>query len=225
MMTHNHVRNSWRYQLIGYSIMIVAALVLFRGFSAVTIVAIAPALGVFWTMGMLHFFDLQDNPFNDIIVPVLISLVGLTDAVHLMVEIRTQRAAGLETRQATRLGVARVGLACALTSLTTAIGFGSLVWAHHEVVRSFGWCCVLGVGLTFISVLTVVPLGCRSPLGWRLHVGLGKSLVDGQLRRIGPIVAWTLRHDRKVAWLAIAATARWPLPALSYNPTRNVTVD
>ena len=206
MMAHNHLRDSWRYQLIGYSIMIVASLILFRGVSAVTIVAIAPAAGVFWTMGMLHFFHLQDNPFNDIIVPVLISLVGLADAVHLMVEIRNQRASGLATREATRRGVARVGLACALTSVTTAIGFGSLAWAHHEIVREFGWCCVLGVGLTFISVLTMVPLGCRSPLGWRLHVGLGKSLVDGQLRRIGPVVGWILKHDRRVAWLAIATT-------------------
>lgn len=206
MMARNHLRDSWRYQAIGYSIMLVTSLVLFRGFSAVTIVAIAPTLGVFWTMGMLHFLGFQDNPFNDIIVPVLISLVGLTDAVHLMVEIRNQRAAGLETRQATRRGVARVGMACVLTSLTTAIGFASLAWAHHEIVQEFGWCCVLGVTLTLISVLTVVPLGCRSPLGWRLHVGLGKSVVDGQLRRIGPIVAWILRNDRQVAWSAIAAT-------------------
>ena len=206
MISHNHLKDSWRYQAVGYSIMLVAALILFRGFSAVTIVAIAPALGVFWTMGMLHFFNLQDNPFNDIIVPVLISLVGVADAVHLMVEIRNQRAAGRDVREATRLGVARVGLACALTSLTTAIGFASLAWAHHQIVREFGWCCVLGVSLTFISVLTVVPLGCRSPLGRRLHVGLGQSLVDRQLRRIGPLVALILRHDRRVAWIAIAAT-------------------
>ena len=206
MTARNHIRDSWRYQAIGYTIMIVAALILFRGFSAVAIVAIAPAMGVFWTMGILHFFNLQHNPFTDIIVPVLISLVGLADAVHLMVEIRNQRASGLETRQAARRGVARVGMACALTSLTTAIGFASLAWAHHAIVREFGWCCVLGVGLTFTSVLTVVPLGCRSPLGRRLHVGIGKSLIDGQLRRIGPLVGWTLRHDRAIAWLAIGST-------------------
>jgi predicted RND superfamily exporter protein len=206
MMAHNHLRDSWRYQVIGYSIMIVTALVMFRGFSAVIIVAVAPALGVFWTMGMLHFFELQNNPFNDIIVPVLISLVGLTDSVHLMAEIRNQRAAGHDTRGATRRGVARVGLACALTSLTTAVGFASLAWAHHEIVRDFGWSCVLGVVLTFVSVLTVIPLGCRSPLGRRLHVGLGTSLIDRQLRRIGPLVGWILRHDRKIAWLAIATT-------------------
>ena len=206
MTARNHLRDSWRYQAIGYAIMTASALILFRGISAVAIVAMAPAMGVFWTMGILHFFDLQRNPFTDIIVPVLIGLVGVADAVHLMVEIRNQRASGLETRQAARSGIARVGLACALTSLTTAIGFASLAWAHHAIVREFGWCCVLGVGLTFTSVLTVVPLGCRSPLGRRLHVGIGKSLIDGQLRRIGPLVGWTLRRDRSIAWSAIVST-------------------
>lgn len=206
MTARNHVHNAWRYQVIGYSIMLLSALVLFRGFSAVMIVAIAPALGVFWTMGWLHFFDLQDNPFNDIIVPVLISLVGLTDAVHLMVEIRNQRAEGLSVALASRQGLARVGLACVLTSLTTAIGFICLSWAHHEIVRQFGWCCVLGVAMTLLSVLTVIPLGCRSPLGRRLHVGLGTSPVDRQLRRIRPLVGWVLRHDRAVSRAAIAAT-------------------
>ncbi len=218
MTVESHVANSRQYQLYGYAIMMLSALFLFRGLAAVVIVAVAPAMGVFWTMGMLHFFDLQDNPFNDIIVPILISLVGLTDAVHLMVEIRSQRAAGRTVRDATRQGIARVGLACVLTSLTTAIGFASLTFAHHEIVQDFGWCCVLGVAMTLTSVLTVIPLGCRSPLGRRLHVGLGKSLIDGQLKRIDPLVAWVLRHDRIVAWTAIASTAVLALISLNLQP-------
>ena len=218
MMANNHLRDAWRYQIIGYSLMIIAALVLFRGLSAVIIVSIAPATGVFWTLGILRFFDLQDNPFNDIIVPILISLVGVADAVHLMVEIRNQRGSGLNTRSATRVGVARVGMACALTSLTTAIGFASLAWAHHRIVQEFGWCCVLGVGLTFLSVLTIVPLGCRSPLGWRLHHGAGKSLVDSQLRRIDPLVGSILRNHGKIAWIAIAATVSLGLICTQLQP-------
>ncbi len=206
MIAQNHVQDSFRYQVIGYTFMLVTALVLFRGLSAVTIVALAPALGVFWTLGILRLFDLQNNPFNDTIVPVLISLVGLTDAVHLMVEIRNQRAAGHETAEAARRGLARVGTACVLTSLTTAVGFVSLAWAHHEVVQEFGWSCMLGVGLTFVAVLTAVPLGCASPLGRRLHVGLGRSVVDRQLPKVGPLVLWILRRDRLIAWIAIATT-------------------
>lgn len=218
MMANNHVTDSTKYQLIGYSIMLLSAVILFRGFSAVVIVAVAPAVGVLWTTGMLHFLDLQDNPFNDIIVPVLVSLVGLTDSVHLMVEIRQQRANGLEVKAAARRGISRVGMACLLTSTTTAIGFLSLLWAHHEIVRDFGLCCVVGVAMTFISVLTVIPLGCRSPLGRRLHVGLGKSLVDGQLRRIGPLVDWVLRRDRSVARIAIATTFAMALISLQLQP-------
>lgn len=218
MMVNNHVTDSTKYQLIGYSIMLLSAVILFRGFSAVVIVAVAPTVGVLWTTGMLHFLDLQDNPFNDIIVPVLVSLVGLTDSVHLMVEIRQQRANGLEVKEAARRGISRVGMACLLTSTTTAIGFLSLLWAHHEIVRDFGLCCVVGVAMTFISVLTVIPLGCRSPLGRRLHVGLGKSLVDGQLRRIGPLVDWVLRRDRAVARIAIATTFAMALISLQLQP-------
>lgn len=218
MMASNHMANAAKYQLIGYSIMLISALVLFRGLSAVIIVAIAPAMGVFWTMGMLHFFELQDNPFNDIIVPVLISLVGLTDSVHLMTEIRQQRANGRETADAARTGVARVGMACFLTSFTTAIGFVSLTWAHHDMVKDFGWSCVVGVVMTFVSVLTVIPLGCRSPLGRRLHVGLGKSLVDSQLKRIGPIVDWVLRKHQAVSIVAIGSTLFLVAVALQLTP-------
>lgn len=218
MTANSHLNESLRYQVIGYSIMVISALILFRGLQAVIIVALAPAVGVFWTMGSLRFFNLQDNPFNDIIVPVLISLVGLTDAVHLMVEIRHQRGSGLDVADAARRAVSRVGLACFLTSLTTAIGFVSLAWAHHEIVRQFGWCCVLGVALTFVSVLTVVPLGCRSPLGRRLHVGLGKGLIDGQIRRIEPMVAWVLRHDRLVSWFTILITALMSVMTLQLEP-------
>ena len=108
-----------KYQIIGYGIIFIMALVLFRGLSSVLIVAAAPILGVYWTLGILPYFEVQDNPFNNVILPVLISLVGLTDGVHLMVHIRKLRSEGLSTKAAALEGVREVGLACALTSLTT----------------------------------------------------------------------------------------------------------
>ena len=87
----------------------------------------------------------------------MLSMVGLTDGVHLMVEIRRQSAAGLNGRDAARAAIDKVGLACFLTSLTTAIGFGSLMLAHHEIVQEFGLSCVLGVVLLFLAVIAVIP--------------------------------------------------------------------
>ena len=191
----SHETNQWRYQLIGYGMIAIMSLILFRGLSAVLIVAIAPSLGVFWTLGILHFFDLQDNPFNDVVLPVLLSLVGLTDGVHLMVQIRRYRAAGESEHDAARHGLREVGLACALTSLTTAIGFGSLSLAHHQIVREFGWCCVIGVILTFVAVVTSIPLACSTRLGRRVHVGHAKGLIDRHLNRLGGIIEFVLRAN------------------------------
>ncbi len=86
--------NQLKYQLIGYGMILLLAVVLFRGISAVVITAMGPVLGVFWTLGALRYLDLQDNPFNDVVLPIMISLIGFTDGVHMMVQIRKQRALG-----------------------------------------------------------------------------------------------------------------------------------
>lgn len=201
-----HEANQVKYQLIGYGVIAVMAIVLFRGIRAVLIVSLAPVIGVFWTMGFLRFFQLEDNPFNDVILPVLISLVGLTDGVHLTVQIRKLRASGLSERLSARTALHEVGYACMLTSLTTAIGFGSLSLADNAWVKDFGWCSVIGVTLTFIAVVAIVPLVCSTRLGRNIHLGHEKSLIDRNLTRIGGLIDFVLRRPGLIAFSGIAAT-------------------
>lgn len=201
-----HEANQWRYQLIGYGTIALMSLFLFRGFIAVSILALAPSVGVFWTLGVVRFFDYQDNPFNDVVLPILLALVGLTDGVHMMVTIRKLRVAGQTEKQAALNGIREVGLACALTSLTTAIGFGSLILAHHDIVREFGQCCVIGVLLTFVSVITVIPLACATPIGRRVQVGHENGLIDRHLMKVSGIVDWVLGRRTLVACSAIVVT-------------------
>ncbi|WP_153555275.1 efflux RND transporter permease subunit [Roseimaritima sediminicola] len=218
-----HERDTLKYQIIAYSITLAMAVILFRGIAAVLIVALAPTLGVLWTMGVLHYFDLQDSPFNAVILPVLLCMVGFTDGVHMMVQIRRQRASGLTPREASRAAIGEVGLACALTSLTTGIGFASLSFAHHELVREFGYCCVIGVTLTFLSVITVIPLACCTPLGRNVARSYGDNLVDRNLERIGGIVDFVLRHRRKFTVGGIVGTAVLMAITLSLRPDERIT--
>lgn len=190
--------NRMKYQVIGYGMVLLMAIFLFRGLRAVLIVSIAPILGVFWSLGVIRFFEFNDNPFNDVVLPVMLSLVGLTDGVHLMVEIRRQRAAGLPVKDAARAGVHKVGLACALTSLTTAIGFGSLSLAHHEIVREFGWSCVIGVVLTYLAVISAIPLASSTWLGDKIHHGHEKGLIDRNLMRISTLIDFVLRWPKTI---------------------------
>ncbi|MFV0445910.1 MAG: efflux RND transporter permease subunit [Planctomycetaceae bacterium] len=210
--------NQRKFQVIGYTMTGLMALILFRGLRAVLIVSIAPALGVFWSLGVMRYFDVQDNPFVDVVLPVLLSLVALTDGVHLMVEIRKQAAAGLGGREAARSALGKIGVACALTSLTTAIGFASLGWAHHEVIREFGWSCVLGVFLTFLAVVTTIPLACMTRLGQNLHVGQESGFIEQHLGRVSGMIEAILRHTRLVSAVAIVSTLVLTAISLQLRP-------
>jgi len=202
----SHESNQLKFQLIGYGVIILMTIILFRGIRAVLIVAMAPGLGVFWTLGVIQFLHYENNPLVDVIVPILVSLVGLTDGVHLMVQIRKLRVAGQTEASAAKLGIQQVGMACFLTSLTTAIGFGSLMLADSQWVREFGACSVIGVGLTFVAVVTVIPFLCSTPLGRNLHVGHEGSLIDRNLDRITIFINTALKRPKLLSAAGIALT-------------------
>lgn len=216
-------KNEKKYQAIGYSIALIIAFILFRGLSSVLIVALAPTFGVFWTLGLLHLLGYDDNPFNSVIVPVLLCMVGFTDGVHMMVQIRKHRAAGRSTRDAARQSIREVGLACWLTSLTTAIGFGSLSLAHHEIVREFGYSCMIGVVMTFIAVITIIPFACATQMGKNVHRGYGQNLVDKNLSRISIIIDYVLRHARTISLLSVLITGALIAFTLQLDPDERLT--
>ncbi len=221
--TMNGKEKSLKYQLIGYSVATLIAFVLFRGLAAVLIVALAPAFGMFWALGMFQLLGLSDNPFNEVIVPVLLCMIGFTDGVHMMVQIRRHRAAGLSPADAARISIREVGQACWLTSLTTAIGFGSLMLSSNEVVREFGFCCVIGVLLTFVAVITLIPLACSSWIGRNVHSGYGRNLIDRNLDKISVVIDFVLARPKKMSLIAIVATIALALITLQLRPDERQT--
>jgi len=205
LMSHSE-DNSFYYQIIGYSVIFAMSVLLFRGVASVIVLAAAPAIGVFWTLGLVGFLGYENNPFVDRILPIMVSLVGLTDGVHLMVQIRKLRSGGLAPRDASREGLFQVGLACGLTSLTPAIGFGSLALARHEFLQQFGYSCVIGVICTFVSVVTVIPLVCSTWVGRFVIVGNKPGLVEKNLGKVAGVIDFVLLRKRFVSIAAIVVT-------------------
>jgi predicted RND superfamily exporter protein len=218
MRAQNNRENEIRYQLIGYGMITVMAILLFRGLSVVLVVGLAPILGVFWTLGMLRYFGLQDNPFALVILPVLLSLVAFADGVHMMLHIRHRLGEGDSPKMASKHTLAIVGVACFLTSITTAIDMGALTFAYHKVVREFGWSCILGVLFTWSAVTLVIPLVSSGPWGKRLAKGAHRDFLDQSLDRLTPIIRWVTRHDRSVSFFAIGLTIVLAMFALTLRP-------
>ncbi len=214
----SHESNQLKYQAIAYGLIVILSMVLFRGATAVGVVVLAPVFGVFWTMGFIRYFEFQMNPFNDVVLPILVALVGFTDGVHLMVQIRRERVAGLGPFEAAKEGLRKVGLACFLTSLTTAVGFGSLALAHHELVREFGYCCTIGVMLSFLAVILTIPLACSTWLGQRIHVGHGKGFIDQNISKIGGVVDFVIKHKSWVSVIGIMVSLTCFFISLTLGP-------
>lgn len=220
-----HEANQLKYQLIGYGMILVMTIILFRGIRAVIIVALAPVLGVFWTLGLIKYLGYQQNPLIDVILPVLVSLVGLTDGVHLMVQIRKLRASGLNEREAASIGLQQVGMACFLTSLTTAIGFGSLTLAESQWVQEFGHCSVIGVVTVFLAVVMVIPLACSTALGRNVHVGHENSLIDRNLARISVLIDAVLKRSKMMSIIGIGLTVLLFACSMTLRPDQRQSND
>ncbi|HEV7279274.1 MAG TPA: MMPL family transporter [Pirellulaceae bacterium] len=216
-------QNEKLYQFIGYGMAFLMALLLFRELRVVAIAAAVPAVGVYWTLGLLRLVGLDDNPFNDIVLPVLISMVGFADGIHLLMEIRRRQGEGTSAALAAPEALTEVGGACFLTSLTTAIGLGSLGLASHEVVREFGWSCVIGVGAAFIAVAFLTPRACKLLLSRADRRPPKRGLADAGLAPVGRIVDWALSHRAAMACVGFVLTIALCGVSATLRPDQRLT--
>ncbi len=90
--------------------------------------------------------------------PGLILVIGLADAIHLLQKFDEARAIGRDVVESLRIMFRSVGRACVLTTLTTACGFLSLLFARHEEIYDFGLWCTIGVLTAFATVMLFLPV-------------------------------------------------------------------
>ncbi len=192
------------------------ALLLFRGLWPVLICCAAPALGVLWTLGAMGWAGQQIGALGTVI-PTLVMVIGLSDAVHLLLETKRQLLRGQTRDEAMMQMLCRTGPACLLTSLTTVIGFGSLLISQTQGVREFGFCAALGSSFALLADLLVLPILIRFT---KTH-----HLVGMHGRRELPVSAWIvwvarfpLKHAKLFATLGIAMSLGLVVPAFQQNP-------
>ncbi|MDH5762795.1 MAG: MMPL family transporter [Nitrospinota bacterium] len=129
-----------------------------------TLLVLLPTLaGAVFTLGLMHLTGIQFNLANLVILPLILG-IGVVDGVHILHRNREEPECGRNVISKS------TGQAVVLTSLTTMIGFGSLMVADHQGVYSVGLVLTLGVGSCMITSITLLPalikLCCAR--GWRI---------------------------------------------------------
>jgi len=162
----------------------VIALLVFRHLPSVVISVAAPGIGTLWVMGLLAWSGVAVSGLMTAI-PNLVFIIGLTDAVHLLLETQRELNRGQAQRQAVYDALLRVGPACFLTSLTTFLGFGSLAFSRTESVREFGIWAAIGTTCAMLAVVIVLPtILVLIPRDWACNDRAEKNRLGKLLKRL-----------------------------------------
>jgi len=150
-------RDQLRILPLAALVMGVLMALLFRSVAGVLLPLVAVGMGTAWLVVVMVFFDQPVNIVNNIIF-VVIGIIGTADAVHIVSRYAEElhRYKG-QREKAIIQTVHHVGLACLLTTATTAVGFFSLIVAQTDILQAFAWQAALGVGLVYVAVMLFLP--------------------------------------------------------------------
>jgi len=108
------------------------------------------ALGVFWMVGLMHLTGMKLTVMNFMGLPMIIG-IGIDDGVHILHRWRH------EGKGKIRIVFSSTGKAILLTSLTTMLAFGSLVFSIWRGFGQLGGALFLGVGACFLTTVIILP--------------------------------------------------------------------
>ena len=110
-------------------------------------------------IGSLGFMQLSGTPLNMMttLLPVIMLVVGMSDVVHLVSKYLEEIRYGRTKTVAIKNMLKKVGVATLLTSLTTALGFVTLIGVGMEPIQNFGIFTAVGVLLAFVLSILFIP--------------------------------------------------------------------
>jgi len=190
------------FNALGMSLALILSAVVARSFSSTVVACIPPMVGAVWAMGVLGLCGAKVNILTSV-VPSLALVVGTCDSIHFIEDMRRSARRGIGASAASAGAIRRVGTACGLTSLVTAIGFASLAAARIEAVRTFGIAAAAGALASFTAVTLLTPLLASLP-GFR-GMRLGRSS-RGASRLAAFLAGCSVRYARGIVAVGLAAT-------------------
>ena len=212
----NLEREQRLFAVLGALVGLLVALVIFQRPGPVVITSVASMMAGFWAAG---FMGLVGQPMNLLTsgLPMMVMMIAFTDAMHLMIDTLRSRQQGLTSVEAAAHSIRDLGLPCALTSLTTAVGFGSLAVSRVEIIQTFGTFFAASVIMTFFVVLTFVPLLSSIVLRKSQRASLASrfSGLQGPAERL---IRWVVRRARVVAALGVLLTLALLVVGLRLRP-------
>jgi predicted RND superfamily exporter protein len=127
---------------------VILVIIHFRSLSSVVLSLLPVAIGSIWLGGLMGYFNIPFNPANIMTLPLVLG-IGVTNGIHILNRFAEEQHASILARS--------TGKAVFVSGLTAIAGFGSLVLAQHQGIRSLGYVMAAGVTTCMIAGLTFLP--------------------------------------------------------------------
>lgn len=132
------------------SVVVLLLLLFERNVRGTLLILVPLTVALAFTGGAMVLFDIKLNFFNMLALPTVIGM-GVDDGVHLY---HRHKELGPDSA---RYVVRTTGMAAVLTTVTTSIGFGSLMLANHQGLNSLGLLSIIGMASALFATLVVLP--------------------------------------------------------------------
>ena len=196
--------------------------VAFRTTWGVVVPLVVVVLSVVWILG---FMGVTGKSIDIIltVLPTIMFVVGMSDVVHILSKYIEELRNGSTKIEAIRCTFREVGRATLLTSITTSIGFFTLISSRVIPLMDFGIYVGIGVMLAFVLAFTVLPSTLvlmkepkiaqqrdRKKLFWNTH--------------IMSLLGWVIRHRNKI-WIGAVGVIILSLIGISRIEINNFLLD
>lgn len=144
-----------------------------------TLFTIFAAIGMTQGLGYLMVQAGIIGSFNPVtqIIPILLIGLGVDYGIHVTSRYREEAGKGADVDRSVRTAIGTVGVALALATITTAVGFLTNIFNPVPALKDFGILSATGIVISFLLMLTFVP-SVREVLDRRAQAG-GRLPSDG----------------------------------------------
>ncbi|MDC1202648.1 MMPL family transporter, partial [Salibacteraceae bacterium] len=144
------------FMAIAILLILTVLILIYRSFWGTAVPLIVVLLSVIWLLGFMSLVG-KSIDIMTTLLPLVLFVVGISDVIHLLSRFFEEIRSGLSKDDAIRTAYKRVGAATFLTSLTTAMGFLTLLTSGVKPVRELGIFAAAGVFIAFFLAFSLLP--------------------------------------------------------------------
>lgn len=184
------------------AIIVTAAIlwVFFRSFSSVFFSVVVVAVGVVWSIGIIHLLGYKITILSGLIPP-LIMVIGVPNCIFLINKYHSEYTSHHNRIKALARTIETIGVTLFLANITTAIGFGVLYFTNSSLLVEFGVVAAINTMTTYFITLILIPIILSFlPVPSAKHT---KHLEAKRINKILDTVVYLVTHKRKAIYVTL----------------------